>query len=203
MKAILFDFDGTLVDSLLPGLEGVNELAEQFRFEPLTDIPYLRQRGLKQVIRHDLGLKWYQFPFFLSALKKLLIPRMEVLDLHPGWAPVIREAAEKKELYILTSNVREAVQHVLDKNQLDQFREVFPSSSLFGKDRVFRKFMRRYRFSPQALLYVGDETRDIDACRKTGIPFLGVSWGFNDEATLHRAGASTIIHEPRELLSFL
>ena len=73
MKAIIFDFDGTLADSLLLGLEGVNQLADRFKYEAFHDTDYLRAKGVKQIIREDLGLRWYQYPFYLRALKKVLI----------------------------------------------------------------------------------------------------------------------------------
>ena len=72
MKAVIFDFDGTLADSLLLGLGGVNRLAKRFRYEEFHDTDYLRAKGVKQIIKEDLGLRWYQFPFYLLALKKEL-----------------------------------------------------------------------------------------------------------------------------------
>jgi phosphoglycolate phosphatase len=63
--------------------------------------------------------------------------------------------------------------------------------------------MRRYGLRADELLYVGDEVRDVNACRKVGIPIVGVSWGLNDHNALVEAEANYVVDTPEELLSLL
>ena len=44
-------------------------------------------------------------------------------------------------------------------------------------------------YTPDDLIYAGDEMRDIRAARKAGVTGIGVCWGFNTEKALHKAGA--------------
>ena len=38
--------------------------------------------------------------------------------------------------------------------------------------------------SAKDAIYIGDETRDVEACKKTGIPVIAVTWGMNNKTVL-------------------
>ena len=50
------------------------------------------------------------------------------------------------------------------------------------------------------IIYVGDETRDIEACKKVGVPIISVGWGFNTSANLKKHDPDYFIEDPKELL---
>ncbi|NLH16290.1 MAG: HAD family hydrolase [Phycisphaerae bacterium] len=52
-------------------------------------------------------------------------------------------------------------------------------------------------------LYVGDSDVDIETARRAGMPFLGVGWGFRGRKALAKAGAADIIDHPGELWTFV
>ena len=54
---------------------------------------------------------------------------------------------------------------------------------------------------PAQLFYVGDEVRDVKACRKAGVPVVGVTWGFNSRDALEKSGPSLVVDHPSELLA--
>jgi hypothetical protein len=67
-----------------------------------------------------------------------------------------------------------------------------PSNNLFGKDRSIRKFLSRFCVDKGGLIYVGDELRDIEACRLAGVRIVAVTWGF-DPAPLIESGKPDFI----------
>lgn len=203
MKAIIFDFDGTLADSLLLGLEGVNQLAERFSYPVFDDADYIRAKGVKQLIKEDLGLRWYQFPVYLRALKQQLIPQMSKLKLNDGIEDVIRELHQQAQLFILTSNIRPAVDYVIEQYEIDLFEEIYAGTSLFKKHSKLQRLLRKHKLQAKEAVYVGDEVRDIVACRRIGMPIISVSWGFNSAEVLAQAGPNHLVHSPDELLQTL
>lgn len=202
-RAIIFDFDGTLVDSLLLGLEGVNQLADRFAFPAFEDTEYIRARAVRQLIKEDLRLSWYQFPFFLYALKKQLIPHLGKLRLTEGMEEVIRQLHQKAQLFILTSNIRAAVDFILQRYQIQFFNGVYTGTSLFRKHRKLQRLLRRHQLRPEEAVYVGDEVRDIEACQRIGMPIISVAWGFNNPEILAAARPDHMAHSPKELMQIL
>ena len=57
--------------------------------------------------------------------------------------------------------------------------------------------------SPDRLLLVADESRDVESARRAGVPMIGVAWGYNTEHALRDAGLERVaknIDELREML---
>lgn len=204
MKVLVFDFDGTLADSLVIGLAGVNQLATKYNYSPITDTDYIRQKGMRKIVQEDLHLKWYQLPFYVRSLKKVLMPKLDELELFAGIPELIKDlSADGHQLYILTSNIRPVVDHMIEKYQLHYFKSIFAGIPTFRKHRVIKRLITKQKLSADEILYIGDEVRDLEACKKVGIQFIGVNWGLNDQAALEAAGAEEVATSPIDLLSRL
>ena len=52
-------------------------------------------------------------------------------------------------------------------------------------------------------LYVGDETRDIEAAQKAGVSIAAVTWGYNSAEVLRRFSPDYLVNRPDELLSLM
>jgi len=102
-------------------------------------------------------------------------------------------------LGILTSNSKENVELFLKKNELNMFEFIYADKSLFGKDRVMKKMMKEKGIASKDIIYIGDEVRDWEACKKVGIEMIGVAWGFNSEKLLRENGVKKIVRSPGEL----
>jgi phosphoglycolate phosphatase-like HAD superfamily hydrolase len=72
--------------------------------------------------------------------------------------------------------------------------------ALFGKGRVIQRLLRRHHLNPEDVIYVGDETKDIEAARKIGIKVISVSWGYNSSQALAAEHPDFLIYRPEELL---
>lgn len=203
MKAIIFDFDGTLADSLHLGLSGVNQLSDRFAYQAFQDTEYLRSKGVKEIIKEDLGLRWYQYPFYLWALKRILMPQIPKLELHESIPESLEKLVDQARLFILTSNIEPAVLNVLGRYELTCFEGVYTDASLFRKHSKLKRLLRRHKLLPNEAVYVGDEVRDIIACRKIGMPIISVSWGFNNAKKLSEVGPDYVAHSPQELVEIL
>jgi len=61
---------------------------------------------------------------------------------------------------------------------------------------------RLMEIPPERFLYVGDSDTDMITAKSAGMYPIGVKWGFREPDELIRAGAKTILENPRELLAF-
>ena len=100
---------------------------------------------------------------------------------------------------ILTSNSHVNVCRFLQKNELEVFEYVFSGVSIFGKTRVIKNLLRKAKVSPDEAVYVGDETRDIEAAKSAGIRVVSVSWGFNSREILLSQKPDYLLDHPTEL----
>ena len=140
-RYILFDFDGTLADTLDLAFTLYNRIAGEYGCEPLKPED-------KQIIAggrpQDL-LREYNMPMKKLGLITLRI-RKDIHDQVPHMKPFegIKEAvtALKERGYrlgIITSNARSNVGLFLENNGMDRlFDFVYSGKSIFGKDKVFR-----------------------------------------------------------------
>jgi phosphoglycolate phosphatase len=65
-------------------------------------------------------------------------------------------------------------------------------------DMIFEA-MRLLNKSPEQCLYVGDSEVDVECAKNAGIPLLAVDWGFRSSDQLQKAGAQTILSTPQSL----
>ena len=63
-----------------------------------------------------------------------------------------------------------------------------------------RKIVREEKTQPGRVIYVGDETRDIEAAREAGLRIAAVTWGYNAEETLAGLSPDHLLRSPGELL---
>jgi phosphoglycolate phosphatase len=198
-KTVIFDLDGTLVNIEPVFLRIYNTLAAQFGFTPIRpeEVPALRKLHLKQVMFRRLGWRVMLLPRILKrghAEYRLLVPEVE---LFPG----IRETltmlrALGYRIGIISSSERGTVLALIEKFGLDI--DFVYQSSLFGKAAVLKKAATAESFDLADALYIGDEIRDIDACRKASLAIIAVTWGLNDRAALVATGVPTA-NTPTEL----
>ena len=88
-------------------------------------------------------------------------------------------------------------------NRLNFFDIIYCESNILGKDQTFRKMMRKYNLKPEEIIYIGDEIRDIVACKKVGIKIIGVSWGLHTFEALQKNGVDYIVKKPSEILKII
>jgi len=105
---------------------------------------------------------------------------------------------------ILSSNDSDIIKEVLRRHQLETaFTSIAPSSSLFGKHKSIKKFLSSQGYRNGELLYVGDEQRDIEACKKVYVPVAAVSWGFDHEETLRSHKPDLFAWQPADIAAYV
>ena len=62
--------------------------------------------------------------------------------------------------------------------------------------------MKEYQIKPEDLIYIGDETRDIEATHATAIRMAAVTWGYNSADILRSMNPEFLFDSPNQLLTF-
>ncbi|MBR8837607.1 MAG: tRNA epoxyqueuosine(34) reductase QueG [Stigonema ocellatum SAG 48.90 = DSM 106950] len=205
-KTILFDFDGTIADTVDALVSIANRLAQEFGYVPIApeELSMLKNLSSREIIKYS-GISIFKIPFLVKKVKAELKKKIPVIKPIPG----IKEAlialkSEENRLGIITSNSRENVTQFLQINDLDNlFEFIYSGVTIFGKTTIINNVLKQQQIKPQEVIYVGDETRDIEASKKANIKVIAVTWGFNSPEILARQDPDFLIHQPSELLEVI
>jgi phosphoglycolate phosphatase len=190
---VIFDFDGTLVDSIVASIRIFEKIMK--RPEPYSDEQIARLRGLSalQVVR-ELRIRPWRVPWMVIRGRQLMRRQIDNIVVFEGIEDVLRQLkAAGIPMYIMSSNSPGNIRQLMKARGLDHyFTHVYGNVGIFGKAKRLRQIIERNRLDMARVIYVGDEGRDVEAAKHVGIKSVAVGWGFNSPELLAR-------HHPTEL----
>jgi phosphoglycolate phosphatase len=205
-KVVIFDFDGTIADTVDALVSIANRLAVEFGYIQITpeELTLLRNLHSREIIKYS-GISIFKIPFLVKKVKSELKSRIQELKPIPGMKEALTILKnDGHRLGIITSNSQENVTAFLKANDLDNLFEFIQSGvTIFGKTTIINNVLRQKQLKPQEVIYVGDETRDIEASKKANIKVIAVTWGFNSQEILTKENPNFLINHPRELLEVI
>jgi len=201
---ILFDFDGTLVDSLEVVVSIVLRHAsasERRYFEENRN--RLKDIGVRQAMQES-GTSSVRLVYLLGCVLYELKTKSHSLQLFDGIEQVVRALASEYTLGIVSTNSARKITQTLKAHHLGSaFSFISSHSSIFGKAERIQKAARENNFSLNQAVYVGDEDRDVEATKTLGLPMIAVAWGYNSEQRLREAGADLLALQSKDILTLV
>lgn len=200
MKTIIFDFDGTLVDSFKVAIEIAHQLTHRSQLVMPEEIVHLRKLRLLNVAQ-ELKIPRWHWPFLLIRGRRMMAQRLEEVLPFPEMPALIKDLHESGyRLIVMSSNSQGNVQKVLDTRSMSQyFVQIYGGVGLLGKARALRRLMRQNKLSVNDCIYIGDEPRDIEGSKKAGMKCLSVGWGFNAPELLLEHKPLAVVNTPKDL----
>jgi phosphoglycolate phosphatase len=199
----IFDFDGTVADSLDAVIDIANEIGAGMGLHVDKDeVDTYRKMSSIQVVRH-FRIPLWRLPRLLTKGMRLFKDRIPSIKTFPGLPATLADMQQRGDrLYMLTSNNDKNVREFLEARGIARyFDRVYTGSSLFGKAGHLKRIMRELKLKPDNTVYIGDETRDIQAAKKAGLRIVSVTWGFNHVSILEQYDPDYLIDKPAELLN--
>lgn len=200
---LIFDFDGTLAQTLEAGIAIFNEISPSYGLKPVTkeEVQELRKLNTRALLDH-VGVSRLMAVKLGAHIRRLLHERIERVALIPGIGDAIRELwNEGFRLGVLSSNSADNVRTFLQHHHLlDCFGFIEAGVSLFGKQQRIKNVLKKVRHSPTNTMYVGDETRDMEAARQAGVCCLAVCWGVNGREAMLTEGPEYCVETPPEMV---
>jgi phosphoglycolate phosphatase len=198
---VIFDFDGTIVDSIPTALTAYNQLAEEFRLKSIDHEQFVALRGKSlPAILSELEIPWLKIPQLLLRGRELMAKEIDNMSPCDGMAELVEQMREREYVVaILTSNATENVERFFARNGISKPTFIDTVSRLQRKSDFLKKRQKQYKGN--RLIYVGDEVRDIEAARKAGIHSIAVEWGFNTRESLLAATPTELVTDSQQLLA--
>ncbi len=203
---ILFDLDGTLLDTLQDLTDSVNYALKQFGCPPVTPMQ----------VRSYLGNGARQL-IYLSLPEQRRAETDAVLAVYKGWYDAhcqIKTAPYEgipEALEVLKENFAMAVvSNKPDSAVKPLCRQYFPGIYALGEEPDCPRkpapdmlYKAMDFIGTGKCIYVGDSEVDVATAHNAGIPCVAVSWGFRDAEELEKAGARYICKDARDLPALL
>ena len=209
IKAIIFDLDGTVADTISAIREGVNMTMEQLGYPTHTDADILRfiNHGARELIRQALPESVSGDPARVD----------EALDVYQGmydktythtnlcYDGMVEAMCALKEKYALAilSNKQDRMVKGLAAQLLPAGTVKIAQGQIEGvptkpDPTAVWKICRTFGVAPEECAFVGDSDVDMHTAINAGCLPVGVSWGYRSEDVLLKAGAKVIVQSPEE-----
>lgn len=214
IDTVIFDLDGTLVDTLGDIAASCNHVMETngFPTHTLEVYRYYVGNGISKLIERALPEAYRNPDFIHKARKEFIAYYSEHLtDLslpYEGIEEVLSELNRKGVMLGVASNKY----HEGTCRIVSHYFPSVPFKAVFGqRDRIpvkpepqiVREILSVTGSRAEECLYIGDSDVDMLTARRAGVLPIGASWGFRTAEELSDAGAFAVIDRPREILRFL
>ena len=210
-NSIIFDLDGTLLDTLEDLTDSINFMLDAYQFPRKTSEQICAGvgNGIVRLVERSLpdGLSSEQiqdaFQVFTNHYSENCYNKTKPYD---GIMEVLEVLKKNNMKLAIVSNKADTAVQTLN----NIFFHEYISVAIGERPGLLRKpapdlvllALERLNSTKKETLYVGDSEVDIETARNAGIQCLSVSWGFRDALTLQNSGADTMIDEPNKILQY-
>lgn len=211
IKALIFDLDGTLLDTIQDIAHTGNRILEKRSYQALSVNTYKHYVGkgvphlIEKLIEHynmdhhhfkDMLRDYYVF--YKEESMKTTAPYQGIMDCLLDLKNI------GVSLSVLSNKPHEQVIDLMPsyfpKDLFDKVYGNLPDYKAKPDPRLLRKLIEELKVKKTEVLYVGDTRTDMETALNTGVASIGVLWGFRDETELVQAKASYIVSKPQEIV---
>lgn len=214
-KAVVFDLDGTLLDSLEDLADSMNIVLEKCGFptHPIEDYKYFVGDGMYTLVERTVprGKKWDK-----KLIEKCFL--MMKKEYSQRWNRKTKPYPQIPEL--LTYLTEHGIRMTILSNKPHEFTKMIVCNLLsdwkfevvLGQRMGVPKkpnpkgafdIAESLQLRPEEFLYLGDTNVDMKTATRAKMHPIGVLWGFRGAEELQKSGAKILIKEPLELLNVL
>ncbi len=201
LKAVIFDFDGTLADTGHILYKVYDRIIEKHNMNPMprSELEQMRSLPIRERFR-QAGVPLFKLPRLAADTIKIYSEFIGTAEPFPGIEELIQSLkAQGYVLSIVSSNTSRNIQSFLEDHDLKLFDHILCTSSLFGKHRTINQALNELGIDNNEAVYVGDELRDIISSKKIPIRIIAVSWGYDHLSLLQEGKPDYIVHSPDEI----
>lgn len=212
IDTVIFDLDGTLLDTIEDLTDSVNYILKKHNY-PIRSIDEIRSfvgNGMRRLIELSApgGLGEEKIESLFAELKEYYTAHSNIkTKLYPGILELLSYLQSNGYKTAIVSNKNHAAVCELKQIYFNDYIE----TAIGQKEGIRRKPYADCVFSAlqnlgcgcENAVYIGDSEVDVKTAQNAGITCIAVSWGFRDRQQLIDAGAEIIVDDASEIISIL
>lgn len=201
-KLVIFDFDGTLADTVPWFASVVNRVADRYGFKRVAerDHEMLRGYGPRRLLE-VLDVPLWKVPAIAYHVRRLMAQDIDHISLFDGVDGLLQTLSQAGiALGVVSSNSQQNVRQTLGPENVTLIDAFSCGVSLFGKAPKLRDVLEACDVPAVGAIYIGDEVRDIEAAREVGAAAGAVSWGYSTVDALEAREPTVLFTSMDEIL---
>lgn len=211
-KAIIFDLDGTLLDTLADLADAMNWALDQLGEETNSFDACRKMIGNGIVMFAKRALKpekQHLCPQLMELMKARYTTHCRVKStVYPGLNAVLAKLRQMPIRLAVATNKQhndavKVVEHFFGKGVFELISGVRQNGPVKPDPAFAKEIMAEMKLTSDVFLLIGDSDVDIETAKSAKITSVGVTWGFRSRKDLTEAGADIIIDKPRQILKLL
>lgn len=212
IKAVIFDLDGTLLNTLEGLKNSTNFALREFGYSehPIENIRKFVGNGVAKLIERALpdGTANPDYEKCLKTFKEHYSKTMESATRpYDGVVELLKELKSRDmKIAVLSNKFDTAVKTLCDK-YFSGLIDIAAGESLTTPPKPnpqgTNTIIKSFSLKPEEVIFVGDSEVDAQTAKNAGLKCVGVLWGFRSEETLKKEGVKCLIHKPEELIQYL
>ena len=203
---IIFDYDGVIVDSLDTNLK-IAALACQKIGCPVhpsqSEIERLENIAFDDLGR-QIGVPENKIPKFTEIIFDSLAQNAIAPPIFQGMKEVIQKLKRKSHIAIITTNVKTAVNQVLETGGLCHDIDLVMGAEQNGsKSEKICQAMASFNVRSSFTYMIGDAVSDIREAHKAGVNSIAVNWGYHPKDKLLQSSPGHIVNAPEDIMAIV
>jgi phosphoglycolate phosphatase len=212
-NCVIFDLDGTLVDTIKDIAESMNKSLRFHGFSPVPweEYPRMVGWGIKKLAwlalaesGDEAAAEENAEKVAAGAARFYAEAPLVYAKPYPGVPEMVAELARKRVSMAVISNkpdpvARLVVEGLFPGNPFRAVRGEIPGFPRKPDPAAVWELLVQMDKTPRETVLVGDSEIDMKTARSAGCFALGVSWGFRSRSVIEKAGAGKIVDKPEEI----
>lgn len=208
-KLLVFDWDGTIIDSASTIAECIRDASRSLGLEApdYERASHVIGLGLHDAMRIAApGLPAERYPEFVAAYRRHFLERKDSMQLFGGMRELLQSLSGKHLLAIATGKSRRGLDRDLEFHQL---KPLFAASRCADETSpkphpaMLLELMTELNTDQPRTLMVGDTSHDMEMARAAGVDAIAVTYGAHPEGSLRACQPLDCISTVTELQSWL